>query len=704
MNALDFYILKNTQWTLIDQPFNWQELLIEVSYENNSPSSVLNSTKLTWKAENAHFINEWVKGGLSNGVGIFEGIPLRIKICETQDTVFDGIIDLTDSETSFTCDIISCKIRDNRMDMVSQLMDSISFAFLATPVADGGAGIIKASPIPLGGDYVIIPYQRNDVPDMIAFFTTALAIFNIADKVYDVTNQLAGLVAAVTTATVTLSVVSIAITVIQVVYYVLYIALMIYAIVKLLECAFTYLVSPVLTKFGMYAKTLFQRACQYFNIGFSSTIFSNTIYANMVVMPTKNAWAVNQTFLRTIMNGVTGGSQVNNRMQYDDFYNWSHPDPVTGKSFAYGYYDGTCGDFIRSMEEVFNAKAKIILNNSGQPVLHFERWDYDFNLANYQLPNISDQVPFNSEGVFNSTGVSQSAFKTNAYDIYSNYYVKWALDDSDMNTYEYYDGNVCYCTNRPVTVNDRKNVTLQNLKEVNLRYAHGFRKDKTTAVEDALAQMWYGASNIVNLVVSLTNGINSSINWIGNLFGFGWNLPTTSNGGLVYIPNIPAWHSTGHLLLSENSTGKPKLMIMDGNKYYVNYFDFSTFTFTGALITPNSKDILSAKSLMKNFHFSNLPKTVYPGSPYSTQAAGTPYYNQWLKFENQEIPVCCEEYHQIKNNNIILTHYNKKARVDSLRWNLFKGTATIDYRVNVPFTKNLQTTYVIDGVITTTSL
>lgn len=697
MNALDFLILKNNSWTLINPPYNWQELMLELSFENNSPSSVINASKLIWKAENADFINEWIKGGLTNSVGIFEGIPLRIRICGTQELVFDGIIDLTDPESKFTCDIIECKIRDNRMDMVSQLMDSISFAFLATPTSKGGAGIIKPSPINYGGDYVVIPYQRSDIPDYLAFFTTALTVYNIAQIIADVYHNLVALVDAAIAAYSSGSTMSMIIEILKIIAYILYLAALLYMLYQLLKAAFNYLVGPVLSKFGMYAKTLFERACQYFNIGFSSTIFNNTAFNKLVVMPSKSAWAINLTLVSSMMTGVDGGSTINNRMQYDDLYNWQNG------GYAYGYYDGTCGDFIRSMEDVFNAKAKIILNNQGQPVLHFERWDYLYNQSNYQLPNISDQVPFNSQGLFNTTGFSQSGFKTNASEIYSNYYVKYALDDNEYNTYEFYDGNVCYCTNVPIVVNTRNNVTLQNIKEVNLKYAHAHRKNNLTAVEEALIPIWDAASYLTNFAIEIIDPVNEVYNYILGWFDMD-PLPTTGNGGISYMPSMPPWANTGHLLLSNNTTGVPKIFIAGDNVTINNYYDFQSHTISGVNINSNNKGICGARYLMKNFHFSNLPQTVYPGSPYSVQASNTPYFNQWLIYDDQDVPICCEEYNLIKNNNIIKTYINQYGRVNSLRWNLYKGTATIDYRINVPYTKNIKTSFIIDGAITTQQL
>lgn len=695
MNSLDFFI--GNPLVQIPPPFNWQEFETELSFENGAPGAVLNATKLVFKGENAHTISQWVQTGLTNGVGIFEGIPLVIKICDTQEIVFNGIIDLTDPETKFTCDIIEVKIRDRRMDMITQLMNSISFGFLATPTGNGGAGIINTNPQFQGGDYVVIPYQKNNVPDGLAFFTTALAIFQIAEKVYDALNILVSLTSGTGAAASVLGTGGVVLGITQTVGYIIYLAIMILVIIKLLKAAFNYLVSPVLTKFGMTAGRLFERACQYFGLQFSCS-FKGNILDQLIIMPQKTAWSNNQTFVQTLMGGIIGGSSaINNRMEYDDLYNHQNG------GFAYGYFDGTCGDFIRAMEDVFNAKAKVINNISGQPVLHFERWDYIYNVAQYQMPNVSNQTPFNSIGLFNNTGFSQSAFGTNASEIASNYYVKYAMDETDQNTYNYYEGSVCYCTNAPINVQVRKNVTLQNLTEVNLIFAQAHRKVQLTSCEEALVPLWHVADIITNVIIGITTVVNTIINSVTGLVSLP-QLPTVQNGGLQFMPWMPPFANVGHLLLTNDSTGCPKMFMAGPNVQYNNWYDYGNHNFTGTTIDQNNKNIIGARFLMKNFHFSNLPQTIYPGPPYSLQLSGTTYYNQYLKFPPIKIPICCKEFDLIHNNNIAKTFNNQNARIYSLKWNLLKGIGTIEYGINTPYTKNLKTTFVVDGVETMQTL
>lgn len=699
MNQIEFYTPATpgtlTPLSLFPLPDNWQALMVELSFENGSPMGVLNATKLIWKGESAHYMNEWIATGLQGGVGIMEGIPLVIKICKTQEIVFNGIIDLSDSETKITCDIIEAKIRDKRMDMFTANFERISYYFLTTlPV--GAAGRIDPRPQYLGGDYVVIPYQKNNVPDGLAFFTTGLAIFNIARETYAIANQLLGLVQGGIAASAVVGVGAVILAVFQVIYYTIYFALMALVIFALMRAAFNYLVSPVMTKFGMTAATLMKKACDYFNLGFSSSL--TFLLDREIIMPAKQAWINNQSFTRTLFNNLIGGSQQSNRMEYDDLTNH-----LNG-GMAYGYWDGTPADFFRAIGDKYNAKAKIILNNAGNPVLHFERWDYIYNLANYTLTNISDQVPFNSKGIFNTTGFSQSAAATNASELPANYMVRYAMDDQDSNTYNYYDGTMCYCTTTPNVVNDTSHVVLQNLVEKNLIFSQAFRKDKLTAEEEALIPLWQAAAAIVNLIIGATNGIDTVINSVLSLISVP-PLPTLANGGLQYMPSMPAFANTGHLLLTNDHTSVPKIFIAGPNQSYNNYFDFQSHTFTGVTVDVNNKDLIGAKALMKNFHFSNLPLTVVPPAPYNQPyVAGASYHNQWILYRGQKIPLCCEEYDLIKNNNIIKNFQGQFARVDSLKWTLFKSMADIDYRVNFKYTNNLKTTFTIDGATIVNSL
>lgn len=677
MQAFEFWAGYPNPLTLtqIPVPDNWQALTLELSFENGSPEAVFNATKLVFKGSNAAIVNAWLEGGLTGGVGIFEGIPLQIKVCPSGEVVFDGIIDLTDAETKFACDIVQVRIRDKRMDMVNQLMDSVSFAYLAS-LPNGAPGKITPGNLLQGqGDYLPVAYQRNDIPDYESYLTLILVMWDIYQISEEIVDAIANMASAIAKAAAAYPAVGLIILFsLEALLWLAYIIVLTIILFSLMKAAVNCLIAPVLTKFGMYAKDLMQKACDYFGLQFQSTIFSHPDYSRLVVMPVKPAYEVDLTFSQFFdqLGNATG------LMEYDDLYNLQHGGD------AFGYYEGTCGQFIRSMEDVFNAKAKIILNTSGQPVLHFERWDFQYILANYQMPNISDQAPFNSHGPFNSTGYSQSAFKTNADEIAANYGVKFALDDSDLNTYNYYDGNSCFCTTRPATVTPGliKNVTLQHLKEVNLEFAHVKRKDQETGMEKLFASAY---SFVVTLADIATLGIFSSTLNI-----------TPSSFNLV-----------GHMHLSQDTTGVPKMFIAGPPQYYspISISNWNGRNFTGLTIDPNNKSIIGARTLFKNFHFSNLPKTVVPPAPFNAPyTAGQPYYNQWLKYESQQIPLCCADYDLVKNNNIVKTFDSRFARVDSLSWNPFKGIANLDYRIQTPYTQNLITSFIIDGVTEVSTL
>src|SRR5665647_448334 len=96
---------------------------------------------------------------------------------------------------------------------------------------------------------------------------------------------------------------------------------------------FNNLIQPLKYKYGMKVSTLFQKACTYLQIPFSSTILQNSVYKNLVIIPKKTTLINTPTFTETLF-----GNSVN-RKNYDETHN----------SNAYGYYEGTFKDLILSM-------------------------------------------------------------------------------------------------------------------------------------------------------------------------------------------------------------------------------------------------------------------------------------------------------------------------------------------------------------------
>ena len=707
---------------LVPSPDNIEALMLELSFENGSPEEVLNATKLIWKGANAVIVNNWYNQGLTGGYGIFEGIPLLITVCDSNDVAFNGICDLT-GQTKWNCDIVQVDIRDTRTDMVKQLFDSVTFTTLATcgtllggvsgtsvgPYTASVAGVrtaglwINAQPEAMGGDYAEIIYQNNDIPDYAQFFMMVISIYEMVQQLVHITKLMisfvAGLILQFGTIVGALAIIA---DVLLLIGYILEIVAMIFVLIDLFEMALDYLVSPFQTKLAMRAITLLERACAYFGIQFSSTILENYPFNELCIMPSKRAWNINQNITRSVVMGTVTSYNSNQRMNYDEVYNFQHG------GYADGYYDGTVNQLLHSLEDMFNAKAKVILNSSGQPVLYFERWDYFYDLANYQLPNVSQQAPFAQD------------YTTNAADIAANYMVRWATDNSDMNTYNDNDGSSCYYQVAPKVISNPLNVTLKNLKEIDFEFSHATKKDQLTAVESIFNDVWNDFISIPNAISSAINSGTHAINQILNIFG----LPDIPS--IPPIPGNPLGGQFGDctpgqkccndnvMLLYNNITDTPKAFILGARVINMSNPIPGYNPVTGYAIAANNKGMcdmsqpnLSARALMRDFHYSSLVASVYPANaPWSgnNTSPGGDYYNQWRKYTDIDIPLCCSDYELIYNNNIIKDYNNNFGRVDSLKWNVYQGSATIDYRTNIPYTYNLQYSYIVDGVTNLLSL
>ncbi len=741
MNGLDFYL--GDPLTKVPEPDNWQDLLIELSFENNSPDSGINTTKLIWKGSNAVILNQWFQGGISaSTLGVFGSVPLRIQLRDTNVVIFNGIIDLTDKDTKWNCDIVQTKIRDFKIELITDLLDSISYAYLATPKSQGGAAFIHPSPKSEGGDYVTIPYQVVNIPDYIEFMITALSVYEIITLGAKLVNDLEALITGGLSAAAGAGIGALILASVQFVAELAGIIILSAMLLEMLKMMADYIISPVFTKFGMYAFDLISKACNFFGIKFQSSIIGKAVgdvttpFSNMVIMPSKQAWINNKSVARQIFSGLSStvgsgnGYTTNKRMVFDDFYNWQYNQNNNQNNLeglgAYGYFDGSPGELIRGLEQMFNAKAKVLTDQSGVITLFLERWDYFYNESSLTLPPISDAPPF------------PQAFGTNAADVPANYQVIYAEDSSDTNTIMFWDGNNCVAqttlTNIPANQLQNPNTVFGDLKSNNSRnistlhgyierdipFSHAKRKTELTAPESILVEIGNDAVFLPNKLIGSINSTINSFNSI-KILPKKWHLDTIPT---LVNPFSNIANTIGIMQLSDNITGEPKVFLSGGDiELHERIFsikEFNSYRIKGVKISelsnPDSSitgysDIpnLSAQSLMKFFHFSSLGISQQPpdyagisySSPQHTQ--GT-YYNQYKQYYDQEIPMTGTDFLLVYNNNIITTFDGSKGRVYSLKWNPFKGKSQMDYGVHFKYAGNLQTTYIIDGQATTKEL
>jgi hypothetical protein len=634
MADINFYINN----VLVPPPEAWQNLELELSFENNSPDATVRTINFEWKGENAKRLNDWFQSGLLGSYGIFEGIPFRMEVCNNPSVVcFDGCIDMTSPSTTFTCDIVTASVKEtNRIQFLADKAESFTFAYLANP-ASATTSAPGFSPITVN-DYIPVPYviydKNYDYMQIPLVGVSIIEMVNILKAAWQTLNKLVddyGVgVAAIAAGASVYAVLQIAALIIEVLLYMAYILFIILIIASLILSILNNTIGLVKYKYGMNVNTLFTKACAYLGLKFQSSILQTAPYNNLVIIPRKNSYIGNATFVDAFF------TYNYNRKTYDDKLNTN----------SYGYYEGTFRQLIMDIGQVFNART--VIRNG---ILFFERWDFWNLQAGFTMPLQSSEAPFSDP------------YGTNASELSSNYELRWTQDSSDTNTMNEYDGTTCQMTLLPkVQLNIRNNL-LKGLMEYQLPFALAKSKKKTTVVEDIVNILFQIIALPYTLLATIVNSV---------IVVFGGNP----------IPTLPSNIFSGRIdmmVLSSDFTSIPKLLVIDPSTNKVDSQNNSS----------NHEGYTDAYRLQILYHSASWA--------VNTLTNPVTYPNQYLTFKNKEIPLCCSDFSVLRNNNIITTIDQKKGRVDSIKWNPHFETAKIDYRINETFTKNLSQNFTIDG-------
>lgn len=651
MADLAFYINN----ILVNPPDNWQGVDIEVDFTNESPDASIKTGTYEWLGENAHVLNAWRQTGLFGGVGIFEGIPFRIETCGSPAIVcFDGVIDMTSTDTTFTCDIVKASVKEtNRVEHVMGRASGFSMAYLRS------IGSITPS------DYLPIPYVISTIPDYLAVGTLIITTIELIKLIKDaVSTVYHDFETAATAAPVIWEIAEYIILGIIASAYAAFLTLL---TVNTLLMLINEVVQPIKFKYGMRIKDMLSKGFSYLGLGFSSTIFLNTEYKNAVIIPKKNAYYSNISAPDQYLQNIFHSTEL--RRLYDDTLNAN----------AYGYFDGTFADLIR--QALSFCDGKLVIRNN---IAYVERWDFWNNASGFTMPNQSSEAPF------------EDPYGTNASELSANYLVEYQLDSADTNTIDKYDGTTCMMTMRPGIINVQKNVLLKGLTDINLPFALAKRKEDLTIPEKVVNKILNFLTNDGAEPWDLVGGPWGTITFWANIFA-----PNT-------VPTLPAVNMTdfriGAMLLSQDTTSVQKIVVVEDKPKYWQRADGSHILGYSIDANNNRSDSMGytdAYFIQRCFHSASWAINTLPSSNPSTSTTlnipGPTYPNQYFTYKDKEIPLCCSDFKILKDNNIIKSYDLKDGRLDSMRWNPFNETARDDFRIKGVYTKNLKQTIIIDG-------
>lgn len=563
MDELRFEINWGQGFVTVNAPRNWESIKIGVLWTDGEPSAVVQGTDFEWVEDNAAKLWAWRRGGLvgtlGSAPGIFEGPGLRIWTCGSfAQLVFDGLIDLSNQKTRWECDMISApSMESGKRDWLDGPASAFDFEYLRSLTGSAPGRIIPAT------DYKRTPYVITAIPDYEQAMIVAISLFVTLKELYDVTNKIAALINELTGQGTTAiaqagtSAATVVATVANVVLYVVYLFLIVLILVDLIKDLISNIIQLKKYKLCMRVETLFQRACAYLNLVFTSTIITSGNYYDTTVMPRKS-----------VMPSTSNPLNIFDR-PFDE--NQGFPN-----SKAYGHYEGTFKQFILDMCKVFNAE--VVLTGG---VLHFrERHDYNAT-SNYQVPNVA--LP-------GFTANLPDPHETNADELAKHYFMGFSLDQTELNTLHKYRGTTVACTLSPLNTVNRQHWLLKKNTRVDLPFARANGKKYLTRVENLLNNVINGVATFVNFIVNSINGLINAVNWVINLFGGN----PAAIGTIPTMPtNIVLNARMNWMELSNDSFGVPKIFI--GQKVGNDW-----------VVSPNNDVYMTAVALFNRFHSRNL--------------------------------------------------------------------------------------------------
>lgn len=525
------------------KPNNWQELQVELNFDRDkdSFSQTTTVTNLEFVRDGNDEILKHVESGLSTGVGVFEGKPLRIELERDGniEKLFNGYLDFTESEFGRTRSIVKA-VESYNIDWLNDVADSFTFEYLYREI-----GSIT------NNDFTKVPYIINSVPNYTDAAIGVVSVYVMVKEIRDAIQRLIEFVAD-------LPVYYVFSTYIKLILYIIYLILLIIALIKLVKNVILLIIQPVKYHSGMSVLTMLQKGCEYLGITLKAPDFETEPFNRLYIIPEKYYNPVNKKESQIL--GIT--------------------DPKINQE---GFFKGTFGDLLRHCKTLINGKIQFINNE-----LWLVRKDYDISNPQYILPEF-----YNDK------------FKLNTNEFVSNMVISFQTDLSDRNTIQYYKGVSYQTIIQPQRVNNSNMVLMKHLDEINIPFARGITKTELTIPEKifsgflkvfqvivgALVTVVNAVITVLNIIITLVNNILKKLATIGIKLNF--QLPTIPKMSVPDFANLFE-NRKGMLIVEKDLFTIPKMLILRvaGDPKFTK-------------IHESNDTILSAKYIYEHFYYVN---------------------------------------------------------------------------------------------------
>ena len=349
-------------------PLEWEDIKIVADYQNNSIQPSLAIEEFSFPLESRDSINKWISDGLSNGVGIFEGMPFQLTLFNNQQVEedFKAFLDFTNGYKDFPQDgkVDVSVIKDDSLDNFFEQVEGITYGYLES------IGVITSA------DYVKVPYLVEKKFNMFEILMSSVVLYlmvkELAEGVEKLANAIAdvvGLSLFIGTGSTALGVV--VMTILKAILILAYVAILALAVVELSKTLFETLLPRKRDHLAIPLRTLLKSVCTHFGYGFVSPIN----FLDEVLFLPSNPNTDEKTLAGFI--SVTKGTQSG-----------------IPNVFDYGY---KCNELFTIAKDLFNAKFTIV---NGEVHFRSRNDPYWLQQSTWSLPDVLlDTKQYNTEEI-----------------------------------------------------------------------------------------------------------------------------------------------------------------------------------------------------------------------------------------------------------------------------------------------------------------
>jgi len=594
-----------------NDPLNLQDLFIELDFTKGTVSQQVSIN--TWEfglSERKDIKDAYtvIKNWIKNGVGIFEGVSFQIyiKYRVTEYLLFDGYLDLTTA--TFDDNKVKCNSYvSGGVDWLSEVSDSKTYQYIYEKEYNS-----------TGFDFIPIPYVVEEVYNPLELIVTSVTTAFVTSQILEQIETIKEMISEIEA----LDWHSIG----KIAQRVAYIATLLPTIIKFIN---TYMVlDEIRYHSAMRLSDLLNIGCNSFGLKFSSSIITQleSNGGTLCILPEKRDFSLTKN-----NNGVLGYLRKND--------------------MGVGYYNGTLGDLLVTLRDIFNAEIRII-----NGVLYLEN-EQSYGVSTFEITDVDNQE-----------------YRYNTDEMYSNYLVSFATDTNDKYSIQNYKGTAYQAITTPITIIDKNKVLTKGLKELQCRWSLVNVKSRLTTKEKAYDVFYKSIGTLINTLIATVNTVtaivNAAIKLINKIFkvlnGLGLNLK-------IKVPTIPKIPKTklgntienrlGMMVLENDFVYTPKIMLVDIKSKERNTKPHA-----------NNRAVLNAKNVYELFH--------------KTQEFSGSGNNQHVLKQVENYPFVFTDYEKISSNNNIVN-----GKLLTCKWNPIREIASIEWKEPQTYTNNLKTEY-----------